>query len=160
MSRLATYFVAGLIFAVGLVIGGMTQPQKIIGFLDITGDWDPSLAYVMLGAVGVHSVSYRLTVRRSAPLFAERFLVPKRHDIDAALIGGALLFGMGWGLGGYCPGPALVATGARMPDAALFLGATVVGHWLFGKYSSWQQRHSAQQAAQRVKPSAAQDTSP
>jgi len=132
--KLASFFLAGLLFAIGLVIGGMTQPDKIIGFLDVAGDWDPSLAFVMFGAVGVHSLTYRLTMRRASPLFAANFLVPKRSDIDARLVVGGLIFGAGWGLGGYCPGPALVASGALVQEALIFVGMTVVGHWLFGKY--------------------------
>jgi uncharacterized membrane protein YedE/YeeE len=135
MIRLATYFLSGLIFAIGLVVGGMTRPQKIIGFLDVFGNWDKSLAGVMLGAVLVHSISYRLIMRRSKPVFAPRFLVPTRNDIDASLVIGASLFGIGWGLGGYCPGPALVATGALLPDAAVFVTASIVGHWLCGRYA-------------------------
>lgn len=139
----ASYFFAGLLFAIGLAVGGMTQPQKIIGFLDVTGNWDPSLAFVMIGAIGVHAVTYRLTMRRTAPLFAERFFVPKRSDIDPRLVLGAAIFGMGWGLGGYCPGPALVAAGAVSPDALLFLGATIAGHWLFGKYDRWSEQRAS-----------------
>ncbi len=156
MMLLATYFLAGLIFAVGLVLGGMTQPEKIIAFLDVSGDWDPSLGYVMLGAVGVHSIGYRLTMRRARPLFAEKFLVPTRRDIDASLVVGALLFGVGWGLGGYCPGPALVSAGALIPDAAVFLLSTVVGHWLFGRYSRWREKRAAAEASKRAEPTPAQ----
>jgi uncharacterized protein len=140
--QLVSYFVSGVLFAVGLVLGGMTQPQKIIGFLDVFGHWDPSLAFVMLAAVGVHSVTYRLTMRRTKPLMAPGFLVPKRSDIDASLVVGAALFGIGWGLGGYCPGPALVGSGALVPDAATFVGSTVVGHWVYGKYIRWAQRRA------------------
>lgn len=142
--KLASFFLAGLLFAVGLVVGGMTQPDKIIGFLDVAGDWDPSLAFVMLGAVGVHALTYRLTMRRSSPLFAGEFLIPKRNDIDARLVAGGLIFGAGWGLGGYCPGPALVASGALVQEALVFVGMTVVGHWLFGKYDDWARQRAIQ----------------
>ncbi len=146
MARYATYFLAGLLFAIGLVIGGMTQPEKIIGFLDVAGDWDPSLAFVMLGAIGVHGVAYRLVMRRTTPLWAPRFLVPTRSDIDAKLVLGALIFGVGWGLGGYCPGPALAASGALVPDALLFVAMTILGHWLYGLYDRWS-RSTAPAAA-------------
>ena len=145
--KLATYFVSGLLFAVGLSLGGMTHPEKIIGFLDVSGHWDPSLAFVLLGAVGVHAITYRLTVRRRTPLLAEKFLVPERRDIDARLVVGAVLFGVGWGVGGYCPGPALVAGGALTVDALVFLAAVVVGHWLFGRYNRWSQQRLAPTAA-------------
>lgn len=158
MMRLATYFVSGLMFAIGLVLGGMTQPQKIIGFLDIFGDWDPSLAGVMLGAVLVHAIAYRLIMRRAKPVFEPRFLVPKRSDIDASLVVGAALFGIGWGLGGYCPGPGLVAVGALVPDAAVFLASTVAGHWLYGAYARWAQRRAARATESRTDPNAAQAT--
>ncbi len=143
MMRLTSFFLAGLVFAVGLVLGGMTNPQKIIGFLDVAGDWDPSLAFVMAGAIGVHALTYRFTMRRSKPLLGEKFLVPKRSDVDASLVVGALLFGVGWGLVGYCPGPAVVATGAMVAEASILLASIVLGHWLFEGYSVWQRRRSS-----------------
>jgi len=142
--KLASFFVAGFLFAIGLVVGGMTQPKKIINFLDVGGDWDPSLAFVMLGAVGVHSLTYRLTMRRSSPLFAAKFLVPQRSDIDARLVLGGVIFGAGWGLGGYCPGPALVAGGALVQEALLFIGMTVIGHWVFGRYDAWARQRAVE----------------
>jgi len=145
--KLASFFLAGFLFAIGLVVGGMTQPDKIIGFLDVAGDWDPSLAFVMLGAVGIHALTYRLTMRRGSPLFAAKFLVPKRSDIDARLVVGGLIFGAGWGLGGYCPGPALVASGALVQEALIFVGMTVVGHWLFGKYDGWVRQRAIETTA-------------
>jgi uncharacterized protein len=111
-------FVAGLLFAAGLGIAGMTQPQKIISFLDITGRWDPSLMFVMGGALAVHLISYRLITRRKSPLFDNSFHIPNRTDIDFKLIGGSALFGIGWGLSGYCPGPAVVALTA--PGTLIF----------------------------------------
>jgi uncharacterized protein len=96
-------FVAGLLFAIGLGLAGMTQPQKIISFLDVTGRWDPSLMFVMGGALAVHLISYRWITRRKSPLFDTSFHIPKRTDLDLKLIGGSALFGIGWGLSGYCP---------------------------------------------------------
>lgn len=139
MIRLGTYFLAGLLFALGLVIGGMTQPQKVLGFLDVFGDWDPSLLFVMLGAVGIHSLSYRIIMRRASPLLANDFRIPKRQDIDARLLGGAALFGIGWGLAGYCPGPVLVASGAFVPQAFILLMSMLVGFYLCGRYQSWSE---------------------
>jgi uncharacterized protein len=124
-SRLVA-FATGALFAVGLAIGGMTKPAKVIGFLDLFGAWDPSLAFVMAGAIGVHVIGYRLVVRRRSPLFATGFSLPTRKDIDRRLVFGAALFGVGWGLGGFCPGPGLVTAASGSIAALLFvLGMTV-----------------------------------
>jgi uncharacterized membrane protein YedE/YeeE len=114
VKRLAVAFVSGLLFAIGLGIAGMTHPAKVLGFLDFTGDWDPSLALVMGGGVLVNVVFFRLALRRGAPLLAPSFSLPPQARLDAALVGGSALFGVGWGLGGFCPGPAIVSavTGA------------------------------------------------
>jgi len=124
-------FVSGALFALGLSLSGMTEPARVIGFLDVTGAWDPSLAFVMGGAVTVFAVLYQVIVRRLAqPLVAETFHLPPRARIDAKLLVGAALFGVGWGLAGLCPGPALVALGAGKVEAALFTLAMVAGSWL------------------------------
>jgi uncharacterized membrane protein YedE/YeeE len=123
MMRLLTFFVLGALFAAGLVISGMTQPSKVVGFLDVTGNWDPSLALVMLGAVAVHASTYRLVRRRKSPLLALSFQVPTRSDIDAKLILGSALFGVGWGIAGYCPGPAITSLVALESNTLLFVGA-------------------------------------
>jgi len=118
MKRLAVAYVSGLLFALGLGISGMTHPSKVLGFLDFggipAGTWDPSLALVMGGGVLVNLVFFQLVLRRGAPLLATSFSLPVQTRIDAALVGGSALFGVGWGLGGFCPGPALVSavTGA------------------------------------------------
>jgi uncharacterized membrane protein YedE/YeeE len=109
MSRLIAAFSAGLIFALGLGVSGMTDANKVIGFLNLAGDWDPSLAFVMVGAIGVHLLLYRLILRRQSPLFADRFHIPTHRDISPQLVGGSALFGIGWGLGGFCPGPGMVS---------------------------------------------------
>lgn len=130
MSRrveLGAAFGAGLVFAVGLALLGMTQPSKVSGFLDLAGDWDPSLAFVMGGAVLVHFVAVRLLLRRGRPFVAPRFDLPSRKDIDASLVLGAALFGLGWGLAGYCPGPALVSAAAGEKWAISFVVAMAVG---------------------------------
>jgi uncharacterized membrane protein YedE/YeeE len=118
---------AGVLFGAGLVVSGMTLPSKVIGFLDVTGRWDASLALVMVGAIGVHAVLYRLIRRRSSPLFDVRFHVPTRSDLDGKLVAGAALFGVGWGLGGFCPGPGLVSLAAGHGGAVVFVAAMVLG---------------------------------
>lgn len=127
MMRLAGVFASGLVFALGLGISGMTNPAKIVAFLDVAGSWDPSLALVMVGAIGAYSSLYRLVRRNAAPLFDESFSVPDRRDIDARLLGGAALFGVGWGLGGFCPGPAIVALVSGVPAVFVFVASMLVG---------------------------------
>lgn len=124
--RTLVSFLAGSLFAVGLVVGGMTQPGKVLGFLDLAGAWDPSLALVMGGALLLHMPLLWLITRRSAPLLDTRFHLPTRRDLDRRLTSGAALFGVGWGLGGYCPGPGLVSMTAGA-GALVFTLALVVG---------------------------------
>lgn len=135
-------FVVGLLFSVGLVLGGMTQPAKVIGFLDVTGNWDPSLAMVMVGAIAVYSVAYRwIRGRRERPLLEARFQVPTRRDLDPRLVGGAMIFGAGWGLAGYCPGPGIVSLGGGSGQAALFVGTMAAGMLLFSVVDrAWSRR--------------------
>jgi uncharacterized protein len=128
----ATAFLSGIIFAPGLGIGGMTQPAKIIGFLDIGGAWDLSLACVMGGAVAVYAVMYRLTMRRGTPLFAPSFAIPKPGEIDPSLVAGAALFGIGWGLGGFCPGPAIASLAWLATPVLIFVVAMCGGMILHG----------------------------
>ncbi len=126
MKRNAAAFGAGALFAVGLAISGMTRPSKVVGFLDLAGAWDASLAFVMMGAIAVHFVAYRVVLRRPAPLFDVRFHLPTRKDIDGRLVLGAALFGVGWGLGGFCPGPGLVsAAGASLGAVVFVVGMTL-----------------------------------
>ena len=127
MKNLVVAVVAGFVFGVGLVLAGMTQPAKVIAFLDVLGGWDPSLAFVMMGAIAVHFVAYRLVLRRPAPLFDESFHLPTRRDIDLRLVLGAAVFGVGWGLGGYCPGPGLVSAAAGALGAVVFVVGMTVG---------------------------------
>lgn len=124
--RQLSFLLIGMLFAFGLVIAGMTLPSKVIGFLDVTGQWDPSLALVMAAAVSVHAVSYPLIRRRSSPIWAFAFQVPTVKTIDRRLIIGAILFGIGWGLAGYCPGPALSALTNMDIDTVLFVSAMLV----------------------------------
>jgi uncharacterized protein len=126
-KRLLPSFFAGLVFAIGLGVSGMTDANKVIGFLNVMGAWDPSLAFVMAGAIGVHLTLYHLILRRRSPLFAEQFRLPTRREVDARLIGGAAVFGVGWALGGYCPGPALVSLPRHSTMAMVFVGSMLVG---------------------------------
>jgi len=120
-------FGAGLVFGFGLWVSGMATPQKVLGFLDVTGDWDASLLFVLGGAVAVTLIAFRLTLKRPAPLFAPEFKLPQRKDIDARLVVGAALFGLGWGIGGYCPGPGLTALSMLSAEAVVFVIAMIAG---------------------------------
>lgn len=119
----------GALFAVGLVISGMTDPAKVRGFLDITGAWDPSLAFVMIGAIGVHAPIAYVIAKRRAPVLAQAF-APLAKVIDSRLIVGAAIFGAGWGIAGYCPGPAIVSLLGGSLAGAAFVAAMVGGMWL------------------------------
>ena len=127
MPLILASFVCGLIFGAGLLISGMTEPDKVLGFLDIFGAWDATLAFVMAGAVAVSAVGFALVKRRAAPLFATGFLWPTRRDIDAPLVVGAIQFGVGWGLVGICPGPALVNLAGLSLPIVVFASAMVIG---------------------------------
>jgi uncharacterized membrane protein YedE/YeeE len=118
---------AGLLFGAGLALGGMTDPAVVLGFLDVAGAWNPTLAFVMGGALAVTFVGYRLVFRRAGPLLDGRFALPTAHAIDARLLGGAALFGAGWGLAGYCPGPALASLPAAHLGTAVFVLAMLAG---------------------------------
>ncbi|MES1206351.1 MAG: YeeE/YedE family protein [Pseudomonadota bacterium] len=118
---------SGALFALGLSVSGMTQPAKVIGFLDVGGQWDPSLMFVMAGAVAVYFVGDRLIRRKTKPLYAATFSRPAAAKIDLRLLGGAAIFGVGWGLSGFCPGPALVSLGAGVTSALWFVPAALVG---------------------------------
>ena len=127
MSRVLISLLCGLIFGVGLIISQMSNPAKVIGFLDISGQWDPSLAFVMGGAVAVFTIAYRLALRRHAPLFDKSFRVPEKTRLDKPLIIGSLLFGVGWGFAGFCPGPAIVSSGFGDPRVWAFVVAMLAG---------------------------------
>lgn len=119
----------GLLFGLGLIVSGMSNPAKVLNFLDLFGTFDPSLAFVMGGAVVVAFIGFRLVLTRERPLMAPRFQLPTRSDIDARLIVGPALFGIGWGLGGFCPGPAFTALGLAAPGTLAFVPAMLVGMW-------------------------------
>ncbi|MGX9720827.1 DUF6691 family protein [Stenotrophomonas acidaminiphila] len=130
MSGLRTVLaalLAGALFGLGLAVSGMTDPQRILGFLDVAGAFDPTLLFVLGGAVGTTMLLFRFVLRRPAPLLAERFWIPEPRGVDARLLAGAGVFGVGWGLAGYCPGPALVGLGVLSPEALWFVPAMLAG---------------------------------
>ncbi len=137
MKTALAAFLLGLLFALGLGIAGMTQPAKIIAFLDVTGDWDPSLLLVMASATLVYFLSYRRITKRRAPLLAEKFSLPTARRLDARLLAGSALFGIGWGLSGYCPGPALVALPGLLPNTLVFVVSMLTGMILFKLSEKW-----------------------
>jgi uncharacterized protein len=130
-------FICGLIFGVGLLISGMTQPAKVLGFLDVLGEWDPTLAFVMAGALVVSAFGFAIVKRRATPIFAAESLWPNRTDIDRPLVVGSLSFGTGWGLVGLCPGPALENLATLSPPVIVFAGAMAIGMVL---QDVWQRR--------------------
>jgi uncharacterized membrane protein YedE/YeeE len=134
VARILSSFAAGLLFGLGLVISGMVNPAKVQNFLDVTGAWDPSLALVMGAALGVTSIGYRGLRVLSHPVFEAQFQWPTATDINVRLLAGAALFGAGWGLGGFCPGPALSATALGRAEVYIFLtamiGAVLVWRWV------------------------------
>lgn len=127
MMKIIISLVAGLIFGLGLIISGMTDPAKVIGFLDITGAWDPSLALVMAGAIAVAIIPFQIAKKRSTTLLGMPMQLPKQHNINQRLVIGAVLFGMGWGIAGICPGPAVVLLGTGMIEAVVFCVAMLLG---------------------------------
>lgn len=120
-------FAAGLLFGAGLALGGMTDPAIVLGFLDVAGAWNPALAFVMAGALAVTAAGYRLVFRRRRPIGAAAFQLPTATSIDPRLLGGAALFGAGWGLAGYCPGPAVASLAAPRAGTVLFVAAMLAG---------------------------------
>ncbi|MCW8127938.1 YeeE/YedE family protein [Microbulbifer halophilus] len=136
-------FAAGLVFGIGLLLSGMANPQKVLAFLDLFGAWDPSLALVMAGAIGVGLPVFLLAKGRVLSLLGEKMQLPTRRDIDRPLVIGSLLFGIGWGLAGFCPGPAIVATGAGALKAIVFTAAMLAGMGLFQLASRPQRRQRA-----------------
>lgn len=133
-------FACGLIFGAGLLISGMTHTEKVLGFLDIFGAWDATLAFVMAGAVAVASIGFMFARRRGTPVFSAQSLWPTRKDIDAPLVTGAVLFGVGWGLVGLCPGPALVNLAGLSLPVIVFVAAMAAG--MIG-FDAWSQQKAA-----------------
>jgi uncharacterized membrane protein YedE/YeeE len=131
MQHRLSEFLVGLLFGLGLILSGMTDPGKVLGFLDVLGLWDPSLALVMGGAIAVGFFAFTLAKKRTQSFLGSAMRLPGRNDIDRRLVVGAALFGAGWGLAGFCPGPALVSLAAGQTKAAVFVISMVVGMALF-----------------------------
>ncbi|TMH66406.1 MAG: hypothetical protein E6H48_11415 [Betaproteobacteria bacterium] len=127
----ASAFFAGLVFGIGLIVSRMVSPAKVLGFLDLAGRWDPSLAFVMVGAIAIGVVAFGWARKRSVTLLGTPMLLPQAGAVDGRLVGGGALFGVGWGLAGFCPGPAVVALGAGQPKALVFVVAMLAGMLLF-----------------------------
>ena len=137
-----TFFalLAGVVFGIGLIVSGMADPAKVLSFLDLAGSWDPSLAFVMGGAILVGVVAFTFARKRTVSLLGLQMRMPAASQLDRRLVGGSLLFGMGWGIAGFCPGPALVALGMGEQKALVFVAAMLVG---MGLYELTQSRKSA-----------------
>ncbi|MBI3898903.1 MAG: YeeE/YedE family protein [Gammaproteobacteria bacterium] len=132
-AYLLSALASGILFGLGLVISQMVDPAKIIGFLDITGEWDPTLAVVFAGALMVSIPAFHWILKRPHPLLATSFVLPTKTELDLRLIGGAALFGIGWGLAGFCPGPAVTALVTFAPPVIIFVAAMLAGTWLYGR---------------------------
>lgn len=141
MKPIATYL-TGLLFGLGICISGMVNPAKVLNFFDIAGTWDPSLVFVMGGAMLTTMLGYWLVLKRPAPVFEPRFFLPTKSDIDVKLIGGAAVFGVGWGIAGFCPGAALPALGSFNPSVLLFVASLLAGMWLARRTTSFLQTGS------------------
>lgn len=143
MRRLVPAFLIGLLFGLGIVISGMANPAKVLNFFDFAGIWDPSLAFVMGGALIVTFIGYRLVLMRARPLADERFHLPSSRTLDVRLVGGAAIFGIGWGMAGFCPGGALPVIGTGRSDVLQFVAALIAGILA----TQWLQRPSHKKAA-------------
>ena len=131
---------AGLVFGLGLIVSGMANPAKVLGFLDLAGPWDPSLIFVMAGAIGIGLVAFRLAGKRTLSLLGAPLRLPQARHIDRRLLIGSTLFGLGWGIAGFCPGPGLVALGMGEAKAAVFVAAMLAG---MGLFELLERRHRA-----------------
>jgi uncharacterized protein len=142
--RILISAIAGLVFGLGLIISGMSDPAKVQNFLDLFGIWDPSLAFVMAGAIAVTFVGYRVTFGRGRPLLADAFSLPTKAAIDSPLVIGAALFGVGWGLSGFCPGPAVVSLPLLATGTLVFVPAMVAGMLLARAWQGMQRSRTAE----------------
>lgn len=131
-------WIVGLIFGIGLIVSGMADPSKVLNFLDLNGDWDPSLAFVMGGAIFVGFIGFHFALNRQKSLLGETVHLPVATHIDRRLIFGSVVFGIGWGLAGYCPGPAIVSLATGSPKAIIFVGAMLVGMGIFETLERWR----------------------
>lgn len=139
-ARLLPPILSGALFGAGLTIGGMTDPKRVLAFLDLFGRWDPTLAFVMAGAVLVMAVAWRISSRMERPLFAARFSLPGREDLDGRLVAGSMMFGIGWGLAGLCPGPALANLATAPAKVLPFVAAMFAGMAAFRLFPSLAQQ--------------------
>jgi uncharacterized protein len=137
MRYIIAAFLCGFLFGCGLTVSNMIDANKIQNFLDFTGNWDPSLAFVMLGAVVVTWIGYRFVLRQAQPQFAEKFHLPEKKEIDSSLVLGSALFGIGWGLAGYCPGPAITALGLGIMDAMYFVIGMLISSLVYQLYQHY-----------------------
>jgi uncharacterized protein len=136
MKQALPAFAAGALFAVGLTMSGMTQTAKVIGFLDVFGNWDSTLALVMVAAIGVYAPLRLLILKAPKPLTGKHFAAPTRNRIDWRLLSGAALFGIGWGTAGYCPGPGIVAVSTGTASALVFVVTMALGSWVTGRFDN------------------------
>jgi uncharacterized protein len=130
MAAIVSAFLIGTLFGFGLAVSEMIDPARVIGFLDVTDRWDPTLLFVMGGALAVTLPAFPLILRRARPLLADFFALPTKSSLDVSLIAGAIIFGIGWGIAGFCPGPALAALTSGSAGVALFVVAMIAGQWL------------------------------
>lgn len=136
-------FIAGTLFGFGLALGKMTDPSRVVGFLDVMGRWDATLLYVMAGALAVTLPLFPLVLRLGQPFIADRFFLPSNNKTDLRLIAGAIIFGIGWGVAGFCPGPALASLSTGSPAVIMFVVMMIVGQWLAGFLDRiWSNRSS------------------
>lgn len=149
MLNLISAFASGLVFGIGLIVAGMSDPSKVLGFLDLAGEWDPSLAFVMAGAIAVGSLVFMFASRRTKSLLGLSMQLPTARHLDRRLVLGSLVFGIGWGLAGICPGPALVLLGAGVKQGVVFVAAMLAGMGLFEWLEHLKRvRHSSAAQAQ------------
>ena len=128
--------ISGLLFGFGLALSEMINPRRVLGFLDVLGDWDPTLLFVMIGAIPVSAIAYQIVKRSDKPRLAEMFQIPDRTDIDRSLLGGAALFGIGWGIAGYCPGPVIAMFSLQWREPVIFVSAMLLGSVIYQKLLS------------------------
>ena len=135
-AKNASALAAGLLFGLGLAISQMVNPEKVLDFLDVSGNWDPSLALVMAGAVGVAMLAFRFVLKRKQPLFDDDFHLPRLTKVDRRLLVGSAIFGLGWGIGGYCPGPGIAALSAGSVEALVFVAGMALGSFLYRRLAA------------------------
>ena len=145
MAQIGAALAAGMLFGLGLAVSEMINPARVIGFLDVAGRWDPTLAWVMAGALSITAPAFPLILRLRKPLLAGQFSLPLKSRIDRPLVLGAVLFGVGWGLAGFCPGPALAALASASSGVIVFIVAMLVGQWLASRLEQSYDKPLAQE---------------